>query len=122
MRKFLGSAVFALSVAGCASQVMEGYVGKSIMEPMLDYGRPANVFDLGENRRAFQWSINDSSVMPITSPSTSTIYGSHGWANVSTTSTSYVPYSQTCLYTLTATRSGDDWIVDGFRKPTLMCE
>lgn len=114
--------VLVTALSGCASEIMAGYVGKSITEPMLDYGKPANVIDLGDNRRAFQWSIDQSGVMPITTPSTGTIYGSGGWAQVTTTSTTYVPYSQNCLYTLTATKSGNDWIVDGFRKPTLACE
>ncbi len=38
------------------------------------------------------------------------------------TSTACMPCSQTCAYTLTAVKSGDQWIVDGFRKPTLGCE
>jgi hypothetical protein len=111
-----------LVLASCASDVMESYIGKSISEPMMDYGRPADVFDLGNNRRAFQWIITTSGAMPMTSPSYGTIYGNGGWASVTTRSTTYVPYSQTCAYTLTAIKSGDDWIVDGFRKPTFGCE
>jgi len=109
-------------LAGCASTIMEGYVGKSITEPMLDYGRPSDVIALGPDRRAFQWEINSSGVIPITTPTTSNIYGAGGWATVTTNTTSYTPYSQTCRYTLTATRSGEDWIVDGFREPSMWCE
>ena len=114
--------LFAFVLSGCASAILESYVGKSITEPMLDYGRPTNVFDLGPDRRAFQWQRDYSGVVPITTPTTSTIYGSGGWASVTTNTTTYSPYSQSCLYTLTATRSGDDWIVDGYREPTFMCE
>ena len=109
-------------LAACASQIMEGYVGKSITEPMLDYGRPTSVFDLPDGRRAFQWQITDSGYTPISTPSTSTIYGNGGWATVTTTDTNYVPYSQTCLYTLFGKPRGKDWIVVGFKKPGLMCE
>ena len=109
-------------LTACASEVMGTYIGKSISEPMMDYGRPTNVYDLEGNRRAFQWIMNQSGTYPITTPSYGTIYGTGGWATVTTSSTTYVPYSQTCAYTLTATKSGDDWIVDGFRKPTLGCE
>ena len=121
--KRLFTCLVAVSVlASCASDIMGSYVGKSITEPMMDYGRPADVFDLGGGRRAFQWSINSSGFMPITTPSYGTIYGSNGWASVTTNSTSYMPYSQNCLYTLTASQKGNDWIVDGYRKPTMMCE
>lgn len=113
--------VAAIGLSACASQVMQGYVGKSITEPMLDYGRPTDVFELGNNRRAFQWEITSSGSIPITTPSTSTIFGSGGWANVTTNTTTYSPYEQTCRYTLTAIASGEDWIVDGYREPTFMC-
>ena len=122
MTRFIALLIVSFGFAGCASEIMESYIGKSITEPMLDYGRPADVFDLGGGRRAFQWSVDSSGYMPISTPSYATIYGSGGWANVTTTSTSYMPYSQNCLYTLTATQRGNDWIVDGFRKPAMMCE
>lgn len=122
MYKGLALLLGLVAVGGCASQIMERYVGKSITEPILDYGPPANVINLQGDRRAFQWQIASSGVVPMTTPSTSTIYGSGGYASVTTQSTSYIPYSSECLYTLTATRSGDDFIVDGFRKPRLGCE
>ncbi len=109
-------------VAGCASQVLESYVGKSVTEAMLDNGVPTAVFDLPDGTRAFQWKLDSSGVIPITSPTTTDFYGSGGWATATTTTTSYMPYSQTCNYTLLAKLSGEDWIVVGFRKPTLMCE
>lgn len=113
---------FTVFLIGCASQIMESYVGKSIVEPMLDYGRPVEVFDIGPNKRAYQWEITSSGVVPITTPTTATIYGSGGWANVTTTTTTYSPYSKTCRYTLLASRAGEEWIVDGFRKPKFGCE
>ncbi|MBC6405450.1 MAG: hypothetical protein GDA41_06965 [Rhodospirillales bacterium] len=39
--------VLAVFVAGCASQIMADYIGKSIREPILDYGPPINEVDLG---------------------------------------------------------------------------
>jgi len=122
MRISIALAASFVLLASCASDIMQAYVGKSISEPMMDYGRPTDVFELGGDRRAFQWMMTSSGAFPMTTPSYGTIYGSGGWATVTTTSTTYVPYSQTCAYTLTAKRSGDDWIVDGFRKPTLACE
>ncbi|WP_262386386.1 hypothetical protein [Roseobacter fucihabitans] len=121
-KTLFGLAAVLVSLAGCASQIMQGYVGKSITEPMLDYGKPTGVFDLPDGTRAFQWNITESGVIPITNPTTSNIYGSGGWATVTSTSTSYQPYSQECVYTLVAKPGGEDWTVTGFRKPRLACE
>ena len=122
MRLIISAFVVLTLLSACASQIMEGYVGKSITEPMLDYGKPAHVFDLPDGRRAFQWKINNSGVFPMTSPSTGTIYGSGGWASVSTTTTTYVPFSNECVYTLFGKKSGKDWIVVGFMQPRVDCE
>lgn len=112
----------ALLVSGCASQIMEGYVGKSVQEPILDYGPPANVIRMNDGRRAYQWSMTNSGVLPMTTPSSATIYGSGGYANIVGQTTTYVPYSNDCLYTLTAQERDNDWIIDGYRKPRLACE
>ncbi len=42
-------------------------------------------------------------------------------AVVTSTSTTYMPYSQECLYTLTAVKQGEIYIVDGFRQPSFDC-
>ena len=111
-----------LLCTACASQIMEGYVGKSISEPILDYGPPANEMDLGNGRRAFQWQMQNSGVVPITNPSTTTVFGGGSYATAYSQTTNYVPFSKECFYTLTATRRGTDYIVDGYRKPRLGCE
>ena len=124
MRCWLLLSVLALIgvMAGCASAVLESYVGKSITEAMLDYGQPTAAFDLPDGTRAFQWKVNDSGVIPISTTSNSQVYGAAGWTNVTTTSTNYTPYSQECLYTLLAKPQSRDWVVVGFRKPSLVCE
>jgi len=109
-------------MAGCASSIMQSYVGKSVTEAMLDYGQPVSVFDLPNGTRAFQWKIDSSGVIAQPSTSTSQVYGSGGWASVSTTSTNYVPFEQSCLYTLLGQKNGQDWTIVGFRKPNLLCE
>ena len=43
-----------LILSGCASQIMNSYVGNDVREVMVDYGTPANAFDMGDGRRAFQ--------------------------------------------------------------------
>ncbi|SDX40695.1 hypothetical protein SAMN05444385_107106 [Tritonibacter mobilis] len=119
MRLLLLSVLF---LAGCASQVMQGYVGKPISEAILDYGPPSHTLDLSDGRRAFQWKRTNSGMFPTTSPTSATIYGAGGSATVLGSTTTYVPYSNDCVYTLTAVRQGRDYIVDGFRQPSLECE
>lgn len=111
----------AFLVTGCATQVLQSYVGQPITEPILDYGPPTNVVELENGRRAYQWAIDSSGYIPITTPSTGTIYGSGGYATVTTTSTSYVPYSDRCIYTLIAVEQQDRWIVESYRDPSFMC-
>jgi hypothetical protein len=122
MKLALTASILAISIlAGCATEVMKGYIGKPIQEPILDYGPPANIVELGGGRRGYQFQINSSGVIPMSTPSSSTIYGSGGYATVNTQSTSYVPYSSECLYTLTATKQGETYIVDGYRQPRFDC-
>lgn len=119
--RFYFAFLLIVSLSGCATEILQSYVGKSITEPTLDYGPATNIVELGGGRRAYQWATTNSGVMPITSPTTTNIYGSGGYATAYTSSTTYVPYSNDCLYTLTATQKGSDWIVDGIRQPTLAC-
>jgi len=119
-RSLVIGGLFLLSA--CASQIMEGYVGKSINEPILDYGPPTNVIELAKDQRAYQWARTNTGVMPITSPTTATVYGGGTFATVFGSSTTYVPYSNACVYTLLATNQANEWIVTGFRQPTLDCE
>jgi hypothetical protein len=121
LKNIVVMSIAIISLSACATDIMKGYVGKSVTEVMLDYGRPADVFDLPDGRRAFQWSVDSSGVMPITNTNYGTVSGAGGWANLTTTSTSYVPYENTCLYTMTAKEEKGDWIIDGFREPSLMC-
>ncbi|MEO1950534.1 MULTISPECIES: hypothetical protein [Thioclava] len=113
---------FFMVLSGCASQIMDSYVGKSISEPVLDYGPPMNVLDLPDGSRAYQWKMSDSGAVPIVTPTTSTVYGPAGLATVSGSQTNWVPYSKTCVYTLLAKPNGKDWVVTGYRKPTFNCE
>ncbi|WP_414897841.1 hypothetical protein [Rhodovulum sp. YEN HP10] len=109
-------------LTGCASQIMKGYVGKPVTEAMLDYGAPSNVMTLEDGRRAYQWTIQNTGTVAVPTTSTATVYGAGGTATAFGQSTSYVPYSEKCVYTLTASQQGEAWIVDGFRKPRLACE
>ncbi len=110
----------ALLLGGCATpNAMESYVGKPITEAMLDYGRPSNVFDLDDNRRAFQWMADQSGSVTVSTEEKP----SWLWSRITgSDKATHVPQVQSCAYTLTAVRNGDQWIVDSFRKPRAGCE
>lgn len=117
--------IAALSVllfaASCASQIMQGYVGKDITEVMVERGAPSAVFDMPDGRRAFQWQINQGIPMPSTSTTTMAHTGGFGTATTTTTGGGVV--TQRCVYTLYAEPAPQDrFTVVGFEPPRLGCE
>ena len=121
---FIAGLAFAL--VGCASSTLQSYVSKDIRQVMLDYGPPANAFDMGDGRRAFQWAIGSSYTTPTYATTTSSVSsaGHQAWVNSNTQVTGGQTVTATCVYTLFATwddaRKG--WTVVGFNKPKIMCE
>lgn len=113
--------VGAIFLSGCASQIMDGYVGKDVSNAVLDYGPPFHVMDLPDGQRAFQWKMTSVGSVPTTTTVNATAYGN----SVYGTATTYGGgvYSQTCLYTLIGAKNGQgSYTVTGFRAPSLMCE
>lgn len=125
-------------LSGCASKIMQGFVGKDIREVVLDYGTPVNAMDMGNGTRAFQWKMTKSHTTPthISSSSRGTGYGSsytygrttdyrmNAYVNTNTVITGGQTVDTSCLYTLFARwdKGRNGWIVTGFKKPKLMCE
>jgi hypothetical protein len=106
------------ALTGCASQIMKSYVGKDVREIMVDYGPPANAFDMGDGRRVFQWTKHNSIATPMTATTTWT------WVNSNTLITGGQTLNVDCIYTMFATwddaRKG--WIVAGYKTPKLDCQ
>ena len=59
----------AALLAGCAMPVLDKYMGRPIVDPMLDFGQPDEVFDLPDGRRAFQWEVEKQATRPSPRPS-----------------------------------------------------
>lgn len=38
--------LFSLFLISCASQIMQGYVGKTLVEPVTEYGPPIHSFEI----------------------------------------------------------------------------
>lgn len=127
-------AIFCMTAAfiltGCASQIMQNYVGKPVSEAVMDYGPPVAAIETGPEEKAFIWSMEQSTVIPGHSNTSGSVYGvgNSAFFNTQTyTTPSYVASSQ-CAYTLFAKRTRKDidgpaaWTVTGFKAPRLMCE
>ena len=116
MKKIL-CVLTAVFVSGCASQMMQGYVGKDITEVVLDYGPPTNGMELPDGRIAFQWNRSAS----YTTPATTNIYNYGNYATATTYGGGTTNYE--CLYTMFAKPNPQkSHTVVGFKAPTLMCE
>lgn len=119
--------VACLSVlAGCASQVMHGFVGKPVQTVMMQYGPPSNAFDLPDGMRAFQWEVTQAGVTPTYIASTG-VAAPAGNAAVWATRTRITggqPIVSRCLYTMTGrwSEQANTWMMTGFQKPGFNCE
>lgn len=93
---------------------------------MLDYGPPANAFDMGDGRRAFQWVIGSNYTTPVSATTTGTVntYGPTSWVNSNTMVTGGQTINSSCIYTLFARWNEEinGWFITDYRKPNVMCE
>lgn len=106
-----------MAIAGCASQMMEGYLGKDITEVIMDRGTPSGAIDLPDGRRAFMWTSTQTSVAPVTTSYSGSAYGGTAMSYGGSVS------RWDCTYTFIGQRNprGSYTVVD-FRQPSLMCE
>lgn len=116
----------ALLLSGCASQIMQGYVGRPMSAAVEDYGMPAGGFETAPGQRAFIWHINSVYSVPGQTSTSATIVGNSVFSNSYTAPPSVI--SDTCTYVLYATQTRTDiegpaaWTVTGYKKPKFGCE
>ncbi len=122
--RIASSITISLALAGCASNIMQGYVGKPIQAAMVDYGPPVNAFDMGDGRRAFQWSMTSTSTAPtfVSNSGSATPVGNSVWWTQNTQISGGGTTTRECLYTLYGRWSGSAWVIEDFEKPRLLCE
>ncbi|MER8385273.1 hypothetical protein NKH14_07075 [Mesorhizobium sp. M1380] len=119
-----------LLLCGCASQIMQSYVGKPLSDAVSDYGTPVYSFDTGAGARTFLWSKNSSFVIPGSSTTTANVSTFGNTAQLYGTTTYHPPVSvsQQCTYAVYAKRTREDiegpaaWTITGFKPPRLECE
>lgn len=115
-------------LAACATDVMQGYVGRPVEAVMARYGRPDDTFDLPDGRRAFQWIEIETSTSPgsaVTRTRREPDGAGHGPSRT-TTRTEYTPPTQTtnrCVYTMYGRRDPrtGGWMLESFERPEFGC-
>ena len=120
-------AVFlVVALAGCASAIMERYVGRLMSDAVMDYGMPTTAFDTDPGKRAFVWTRSTTMLFGGNTTTTATRVGNNIFASSYTAPTVASDYS--CQYVAFAERIRTDidgpaaWRITGFKKPRLMCE
>ena len=116
----------SLALVGCASQILNSYVGKDVRQAVVKYGPPANALDMGDGRRAFQWVMNSSYTTPVNATTTGTVNssGPTAWYTSNTLITGGQTFSYRCVYTLYAKweEARQGWIGVGYETPNIMCQ
>lgn len=119
MKGLAAAALCAAMLAGCVSTEMRGYVGKSADELLISYGRPENVIELADGRRAYQFrSGGGSYVAPGVAQTTAVARGNT--VTATTYATPAAVYSSAgCLLTFIVGKGGT---VEEYRVPKdLVC-
>lgn len=123
-RQCISAALFAallLPLPGCASQVLKGFVGRDVSSAIARYGPPETTFDLPDGRRAFQWKMVDSYIVP-TETSAEDVDTANGRRETVKTTGGYWK-DEVCYYTIYANAGPNgSWTISGYEKPTFDCE
>jgi hypothetical protein len=107
----------ALLLTGCASQFAKQYVGQDVVALELDNGKPANVVEMPDGRRAYQYHWGGGTfVAPQYSSGTVNVIGNTAFINTQTSPAAVVS-SPGCLISFIAERRGAQWIVVEARWP-----
>lgn len=101
----------ALSLAGCVSAGMKTLVGEPIQAAQLRYGPPAQVIDMPDGRRAYQFKTGGGSVMlPSTSTTTVSPVGA-GIVATTTGSPGGIAQLPGCYLTFMAAQENGAWVI-----------
>lgn len=108
---------------GCASNHMEQYIGKNIMEVAFESGQPENVIDMGDGRRVFQFRWGGGTYrMPerTTTDGKVSVYGNSAWyKQTAVTTGGYSVTSEGCIlsYITEWDESKKSWVITETRYP-----
>lgn len=114
----LAGLTLALTLTGCAADIMRGYVGRAPEDVMAKYGPPFDVRDLPDGRRSYQWLETS---MTTSGGSATTELDRHGRPRSRTEYSPTTTEERRCFYTMYARRTSAGWRIDSFATPVLGC-
>ena len=115
-------ALVSFSLGGCVSTEMKRYVGKPIEDALISYGKPENVFEFPDGRRAYQFRWGGGTIVtPARGQAVASSFGN--MTVVQTTSTpAMVLDSPCCLITYITRNNGTGYVIEDYRYPKkLVC-
>lgn len=115
----------ALMITACISTagLQKKYVGKTVLDVVVEEGPPANVFDMGDGRRAFQWKFGGGTIqIPATTTSSGqvSVVGNQAWfTQTAVTSPAVAVTSDGCYWTVFGIwdENRKAWVVADARTP-----
>lgn len=113
--------ILALTLAACASTIMEGHVGRDISAVIAKYGLSLQAFDLPDGGCAFQWEMIETSYVPKTIMYEATETRKSSKSN-STSSDGYVRKQASYFTFFTQPSSQSGWTIVGFEEPVVKYE
>jgi hypothetical protein len=132
MKWLLG--LVAVVLAGCVSTEMKTFVGKPVEETYFAYGKPENILELPDGRRAYQFRWGGGTVVVPERRTTEatvrsgTVLPSPGFPQsakvtaTTTTTPARIYESAGCLITFIARDSGRGFVIEEYRIPKqLVC-
>ena len=120
-KQIIAGLIAGLALTGCASQILNGFVGRDVGTVIARYGPYESSFDLPDGRRAFQWKIVESGIVP-TETTAQDVETRRGTTQTVRTTGGYWK-EETCFYTVYAVPSeAGGWTIVGYEKPSFDCE
>jgi len=122
LKRLIVTAFACLVVAACVSQFAESYVGKTTTDLELDLGKPANIVEMPDGRRSYQYYWGGGTFeLPQTSSGTVSVTGNTAYVTSQTFPAAAVS-SDGCLVNFIAEQQNDQWVIVESRWPgRLIC-
>lgn len=123
MNSRVGAFLFGIAsaIVGCAAQQYPDFTGQSINDVILQYGPPDTVLDLDDSRRVYQWEEIDRETRSRVQYEVGVSDGPISISTVFNAGPEIVIREDTCLRTVFARRSGQEWFVDEIHRTEKTC-
>jgi hypothetical protein len=110
----------AFLLPACVSHFANNYIGKTPVDLELDLGRPANIVELHDGRRSYQYFWGGGNfVTPQNTSSRVSVIGNTAYINTQT-APSLMVSSEGCLVNFIAERRASQWVIVEARWPRRM--